>query len=132
VRVTRWRKADPAGADDLAFGPGREIAGEGMGGRVGDEIEHGIAALAGAALGDHLNEAGEAALVVLLGEPGDLGAERRLGLVLDEIGGRPVDEGEDRQDRDDEEREIERRQTERVGAQQPRYGAMSDGVNRRL
>ncbi len=114
------READPARANDLAVGPGREITGERVRQRVGDEIEHGVAALAGAALRDDLDEAGEPALVILLGEAGYLGVERRLGLLLDEIRGRQVDEGEQRQHRGGEEGEIDGGETEGVGAQKPR------------
>ena len=54
--------------------------------------------------------------LILLGEAGDLGVERRLGLALDEIGGRDIDEDEQRQHRGREQREIERREAEGVGA----------------
>src|SRR5207253_137860 len=64
--------------------PALDVAGERPAVAVGDEVEHAVAAVAGAARGDDLDQAAEPALGVLLRQPGDLGVERRLGLPLDE------------------------------------------------
>jgi hypothetical protein len=110
--------------------PAREIAGERLSRRIGDEVEHRVAALAGAALGDDLDEAGETALVVLLRKAGDLGVERGLGLLLDEIRGRPVDEGEEGNDRGREDDEVERGQSECIRPQQPPQRMAAGGCGR--
>ena len=68
---------------------------------------------------DDVDQAGEAALLILLGKPGDLGLDRRLGLALDEIGGREIDEDEEGQHRGREQREIKRGKAKGVGPQQP-------------
>src|SRR6516225_147723 len=75
--------------------------------------------IAGAARRDDLNEAAQTALGVLLGEPGNLGFERRFGLALDEIRARPINEQQNSQDRDDEDQDIKSREAESMGSEQP-------------
>ena len=82
------RAGAPAGQPLILPASGRPSA-------IGHQVQHAVAAVAGAAGGDDLDEAAEPALGILLGQPGDLGAERRLGLPLDEIGAGPVDEQQD-------------------------------------
>src|SRR5262249_59612628 len=89
-----------------------------------DEVER-VAAGKGAPCLHHLDEAGEAPLIVLLAQPSHLGADRGFGLLLDEARHREVDEGEKRQHRGGKKREVKRRHAEGVGAQKARHLAHS-------
>src|SRR5262249_2411409 len=71
--------------------PIADIAGKRPPVAVGGQIEPAVAAIAGAARGDDLDEAAEPALGILLGKTGDLGIKGRLGLPLDKIGAGPID-----------------------------------------
>src|SRR5260370_575812 len=99
--------------------PAGDIAGKRLAVAVGHQVEHAVAAIAGAARRDDLHEAAEAALRILLGEPGDLGIERRLGLPLDKVRTRPIDKQQDTDHRDLEDQELKPGRPTTVGATQP-------------
>ncbi len=103
-----------SGADRHAVRPAADVAGERFSVAVGHQVEHAVAAVAGAAGRDDLDETAEAPLGVLFGEAGDLGVEGRLGLPLDKVGARPIDEKQDADDRDREHEKIEAGQPKRV------------------
>ena len=118
------REAHPAAAALDRLRPGLEIAGELVQQRIGDEIDRVVdtgrrSLRRGDALIDDLDETGEAVLAILLGEAADLGVDGFLGLGFDEIGGREIDEGKQRQHRGREQREIDRRETKGAGVDQP-------------
>ena len=110
--------------------PAADVPGKRPALRGGDEIEHAVAAVAGASGCHDLDEAAQATLGVLLAEAADLGVERRLGLPLDEIGARPVDKEQDAQNRQHEDREIEAGQAKGMRAHEPLGAAQQGGGGR--
>src|SRR6185437_1488297 len=84
-----------------------------------------LATLCGCARIDRFDQAKQSVLAILLLKAGDLGADRLLCLPLDEIGGREIDENEQRQYRRREQRHVERGQTERVGTQEAIHAGTS-------
>jgi hypothetical protein len=85
-------KGQPRGMCRYAGRPSRDIAGERLSLRVGHQINHGVAAIAGAARRHDLDQPAQTSLRVLLGKPGDLGVQRRLGLPLYKTCAGQVDE----------------------------------------
>ncbi len=102
--------------------PGGDVAGQRPPAGIGHQIQHAVAAIAGAARRDDLDEAAQPPLGILLGKPSDLGIERRFGLALDEIGAGPVDEQQDAQHRGCEHQEIERGEAKGMRPHQPPQG----------
>ena len=102
-----------------AGGPRRDIAGERLSVRVGHQVDHGVSAIASAARRHDLDQAAQTPLRVLLGKPGDLGVERRLGLPLDEVCAGQIDEQQNAQHRGRKYQEVKRCQPESMSTDQP-------------
>ena len=113
-----WKDSGP-GMRRHAGRPAAMLPASGFPSRIGHQIDHAVAAVAGAARRDDLDEAAQTSLRVLLGKPGDLGVERRLGLPLDKIGAGPVDEEQHADHRQREYQEIKRGQPECMRPHQP-------------
>src|SRR5438270_10812548 len=104
----------PAGVGRHAGRPGRDIADERLSVRVSHQVDHGVAAIAGAARRDDLDQPAQTSLRVLLGKPGDLRVERCLSLPLYETRAGQVDEQQNAEDRSSKYEEVKRRQPERM------------------
>jgi hypothetical protein len=100
-------------------GPAVQVAGNGSAVRVGQQIDAGAMRLRRTAERDHLAQAIQSFRPVLLGQSGDLGLDRILGLALHEAGRGVVEKAEQRQRRDPKRGQIDQRQTERRGFKQP-------------
>ena len=100
-----------------ACGQLRQVAGERMQQRIGDEIERAVGGGGAPRCGRWMISTRPARprSRYCSASPRDLGVERHLGLALDEIGGREIDEDQQRQHRRREQREIERGEAEGVG-----------------
>src|SRR5690348_1460052 len=117
-------EGDPARAHVAIGGPAVEIADDRLEGGIGDEVER-VASWKGAPRLHHLDEAGKTPLVILLAQSPHFRADRRFRLPLDEARHREIDEGEKRQHRGGEEREVKRRHAEGIGAQEAGHLAHS-------
>ncbi len=102
---------DQAGMVDHAGRQRGDVAGQRLAGEIGDEVERG-ARLIGAPL-DGGDELPDAAGIVLLGQPVDLGLDRLADLRVEQLVHVPVDAAQHDAGPDGEDHEIGQRQLER-------------------
>ena len=116
----RRRNFHPAafGAGGLAR-PGAEIAGELSQSGVGEEVDTVRIAIGTAPLPDDGDQLADAPRPVLLGKAAHLRLDGVAGLAVDDANSGPVNEGEQQQDRGAEENDIEQREPERGGPEEP-------------
>ena len=116
----RRRNLHPAGfgAGCLAW-PGAEIASELAQSGIGEEVDAVRITIGAASLPDNGDQLANAPRPVLLGEAAHLGLDGVAGLAVDDANSGPVDEGEQQQNRGAEEDDVEEREPERGGPEQP-------------
>jgi hypothetical protein len=99
--------------------PVGQVAGQRLIAGAGQQVDVLRHAARPAALVDHLHQAHQPLVAVLLGEAADLGLHRLVGLALEEAGGLPVDEAEQHAQGDAEQQQVEQRDAEDRSLKEP-------------
>ncbi len=111
-------EVDPARIAPGFVRPARQVAGERVHQRIGQEIDAALADLVRAAGADDLDQPEQPARAVALLQPADLGFDGGVGLFLDDADRAPVDEAEQAADRQHEHRHVDDRIAEGRGAEE--------------